>query len=618
MQVPFTNSLRFKIGFSYIFLMVINMGVTIWTIYNFGRLTNALTEILSQNYPNTITVENMARSVEKHDKAVRFFLNGDMNNGKIELTIAKDDFYQYFDLAKEQISNELNQAILEDIQSTHAGYLLVIDSLLQMVEEEKYSRARQFHYDDILPFYQRLSDNCFWLVEENQKSMTAVSARTKEIANDSVVAIMTATVLALIVSILIIVQFTKRIILPAEKLAETVNQIGRGQLDLKIDVQTTDEFGLLSREFNKMTERLRKFETLNIDKILSEKQKSETIVTSLSDAMIVCDSKGVIQHINEAAERLFGRKQENLIGHLARELTSDKILSSIFCEQERSSFINQPFVEFQMNGKTIYLRPRISSIHSRYNEREGTIFILQDVTQFKELDKMKSDFMATVSHEFRTPVTSMTMGVDILRQQLLGPLTKEQVDMLDSFKQDCGRLTKLVRDLLQLSKLESGKIKPSEERIDMRVLLESAVGQVQLPFKEKNITVELKLPENLPSIVGDTQQISWVILNLLNNALQFTPSGGRVEVSALVSQNYLNVHVKDTGKGIPEESLEKIFNKFVQVKHPNDPTPGSVGLGLSIAKDIIEMYGGKIWVESEINKGSTFTFQLPVQQGTTT
>ncbi|MBI3195896.1 MAG: HAMP domain-containing protein, partial [Ignavibacteriae bacterium] len=372
MQVPFSNSLRFKIGFSYIFLMAINMGVTIWTIYNFGRLTNALTEILSKNYPNTITVENMARSVERHDKAVRFFLNGDINNGKIELTIAKDEFYQYFDAAKEQISNELNQAILEDIQSTHTGYLMLIDSLQIIIEEGKFTRARQFHYDDLLPFYQRLSDNCFWLVEENQKSMTAVSTRTKEIANDSVIAILTASLIALVVSILIIIQFTKRIILPAEKLAETVNQIGRGRLDLKIDVQTTDEFGLLSREFNKMTERLRKFEAMNIDKILLEKQKSETIVTSLSDAMIVCDANGTIQHINESAEQLFGRKQENLVGHLAKELTSDKILSSIFFEQERSSFINQPFVEFQKNGKTVYLRPRISYISSRYNEREGT------------------------------------------------------------------------------------------------------------------------------------------------------------------------------------------------------------------------------------------------------
>ncbi|MBI3190004.1 MAG: HAMP domain-containing histidine kinase [Ignavibacteriales bacterium] len=282
-----------------------------------------------------------------------------------------------------------------------------------------------------------------------------------------------------------------------------------------------------------------------------------------------------------------------------------------------STFINQPFVEFQMNGDMLYLRSRISPIFSRHNEREGTIFILQDVTQFKELDKMKSDFMATVSHEFRTPVTSMTMGVDILRQQLLGPLTKQQEDMLDSFKQDCGRLTKLVRDLLQLSKLESGSIRRSEELIDMRTLIISAANQVKLQFKEKGIEIAVTIPNSLPSITGDTQQISWVVLNLLNNAHQHTPSGGKVELSVSVAGDELLLSVKDSGNGIPKEYLGKIFDKFVQVKHPNDPTPGSVGLGLSIAKDIVEMYGGKIWVESEVKKGSTFTVQLPVQQGVT-
>ena len=615
MQVPFVNSLRFKIGFSYIVLMLINMAVMIWTIYNFGRLTSALTNILSTNYPAVIAVENMARSVERHDKAVRLFLNDDLNNGKIELALAKEEFYQYFDKSKEQINNELNGAILEDIKSTHEGYLMLLDSLQHLVEKKRFDAARTFRYDNILPFYQRLSDNCFWLIEENQRSMAKVSTRTKEIANDSVIAIISASVLAMIFSIIIIFQFTKRIILPAEKLTATVGKIGQGQLDLKIDVSTSDEFGLLSREFNKMTERLRRYEAMNIDTILLEKQKSETIVTSLTDAIIVCDAKGIIQHINEGAETLFGIHRDAMIGKYATQIVSEPVITEIFREKEKSNFINQPFIEFNANGRRIYFHPRISPIYSRYEEREGTVFIFQDVTQFKELDKMKSDFMATVSHEFRTPVTSITMGVDILRQGLLGPLTPQQEELLESFKQDCGRLTKLVRDLLQLSKLESGKIKQSREQVDLLKLMDSCISQVRLQFKERGITLNTILPPTLPGVYGDEQQLSWIVLNLLNNALQYTQAGGSVEISAKTMDGHISVCVKDTGKGIPPEFLDKIFDKFVQVKHPNDATPGSVGLGLSIAKDIVELYGGKIWVESEINKGSTFTFELPAQQG---
>ena len=615
MQVPFFNSLRFRIGFGFIVLIVINVAVMVWTVYNFGRLSSAITEILSHNYPSVIAVENMALSVEHHDKAVHSFLNGDINNGKIELALAKDEFYQYFNQTQEEMTSDLNKAILEDIQSTYSGYLLLIDSLQHLVEARKYLIAREFHYDGIVPFYDRLNDNCFWLIEETQKSMLQVSGQTKLIANDAVIAIISASIFAMIFSIFVIIQFTRRIIIPAEKITSTVSRIGRGQLDLKIDVQSSDEFGLLSREFNKMTERLRRFEAMNIDEILLEKQKSETIVTSLRDAIVVSGADGTILHVNEGAEELFGLQRNQMMGKPVADLTNDPILNSIFRTQEQSNYFNQPFIEFISNGKTTYLHPRISPILSRYGEREGTVFILQDVSEFKELDKMKSDFMATVSHEFRTPVTSMTMGADILRQRLLGPLTKAQEDLLESFKQDCDRLTKLVRDLLQLSKLESGKAAQREEHIQIKKLILSAVNQLQIQFNERGINLIVTVPETLPTILGDEQQLSWVIVNLLNNALQYTSQGGKVELSACAKEDTLRLMVKDTGKGIPREYFDKIFDKFVQVKHPNDPTPGSVGLGLSIVKDIVEMYGGKIWVESEVNKGSTFTVELPLSQG---
>jgi signal transduction histidine kinase len=207
------------------------------------------------------------------------------------------------------------------------------------------------------------------------------------------------------------------------------------------------------------------------------------------------------------------------------------------------------------------------------------------------------------------------MGVDILRQQILGPLTCEQQELLESFKQDCARLTKLVRDLLQLSKLESGKMIQSVDNIDLRKLILGVVNQLQIQFTEQGIQLDCIVPEHFPMLKGDEQQFSWVILNLLNNALQYTNTGGKVEISASATNEAIRVSVKDTGKGIPPEFHERIFQKFVQVKHPNDPTPGSVGLGLSIVKDIIELYGGTIRVESEVNKGSTFTFELPLQQG---
>jgi PAS domain S-box-containing protein len=616
MQIPFLNSLRFKIGFGYIILVVINLAVTAWAIYNFGRLTLALNTILTDYFPNVIAVETMAHAVERHDLALTTMLNGDLVVGKTEFENAKEEFFQVFDRANENRSlpDSIEVMILDNVRSTYEGYLLVSDSLYALVSKGRIKAAKEFYSNIVRPFSQRLSDNSFWLVEENQKAMLNVSQETKRTSDEAIIAVLFAAVLATGLSIVTIVQFTKRIIEPAEKLTETVHQIGRGHLDLKIDIKTNDEVGELSREFNKMTERLRRYEELNIEKILSEKQKSETIVESISDVIIVCDSESTVQLINHAAEGLLQIQEQDIIGRKVNDCIPDDRIREIFQSPEKASSLNQPYLQFRHNGRPVYLRPRVSEIPSLHGGRGGMVLILQDVTQYKELDKMKSDFMAAVSHEFRTPLTSINMSVDILRQQILGPVTRAQEELLLSSKQDCERLTKLVRELLQLSKLESGKIERREDQVDIVRVIDAAIQPLHLPFKEKGVELEILTDDSLPTLVGDEQQLSWVISNLANNALRYTPAGGRVSITAVREQGSVLVRVSDTGRGIPPDHLGNIFDKFVQVKQSLDATPGSVGLGLAIAKEVVEMYGGSIWVESELNKGSTFSFRLPLMQ----
>jgi NtrC-family two-component system sensor histidine kinase KinB len=615
MQIPFFHSLRFKIGFGYIVLVIINIAVTAWAIYNFGRLALALNTILSENYPNVIVLETMAHAVEKHEHALTSMMNNEFENGKNEFESAKEVFYRTFYQANENRAVPEAGPILDDIRSTYEGYILVSDSLAQFAEHQQFAKAKAFYSNNVRQFSQRLSDNCFWLIEENQKEMGKVSQQTKRISDEAIIAVLFAAFIAVGLSIITMVQFIKRIIEPAERLTETVHQIGRGHLDLKIDINTNDEVGELSREFNKMTERLRKFEEMNIQKILSEKQKSETIVESISDAIIVCDSFSTIQLINRSAEELLRMNESDVVGKQIEQCLSDERILNILKHPSDAEAVNMPYLQFQHRGRQVYLRPRVSEIPSKYGGRSGVVLILQDVTQFKELDKMKSDFMAAVSHEFRTPLTSINMGVDILRQQLLGPLTPAQQELINASKQDCERLTKLVRELLQLSKLESGKIDLREDMIDIRKVIESTIHPLQLPFKEKGVSLRTTLEENLPQLIGDEQQFSWVISNLVNNALRYTSAGGCVEISAAKEGENMLLKVRDTGRGIPPESLTKIFDKFVQVKQTLDLTPGSVGLGLAIAKEIVEMYGGKIWVDSEVGKGSTFSFRLPIAQG---
>ncbi|HZY09938.1 MAG TPA: ATP-binding protein [Bacteroidota bacterium] len=589
--------------------------MTAWAVYNFGRLKLSLNTILNDNYANVVVVEKMALSLQDHEDAVLAILNRDVNNGKVKFTESKDGFFQLFQQASENPTVSEAGPILKSIQSTYEGYLLGVDSLISLANRGDFISAKSFYDNILITFSKNLTDYCFWLIEENQKEMIKVGEQTKIMSDEAIIAVLVASILAFGLSVLMIVQFTKRIIEPAERLTDTVYQIGRGRLDLKIDIQTNDEIGELSREFNKMTERLRQFEELNIEKILSEKQKSETIVQSISDAIIVCDGNSKIQLINRTAEELLNISERHVVGKSIKESISDERIQHICANANDPSSVNQPYLQFHYRGRPVYLRPRISVIPPIHTERSGMVLVLQDVTQFKDLDKAKSDFMAVVSHEFRTPLTSINMALDIIRQRLLGSLTEAQEDLLRSAKQDGERLTKLVRELLQLSKLESGKFEVREKAIDLRKVVESAIQPLSLPFKEKGVEMKLSLEDDLPPLIADEQQLSWVISNLLSNALRYTDKGGCVEIIATPQGGSVIVQVRDTGQGIPQEYIENIFDKFVQVKQSTDFTPGSVGLGLAIAKDIVEMYGGKIWVESEVHKGSTFSFRMPAAQG---
>lgn len=615
MRTPFLNSLRFKIGFGYIVLVILNIGVTTLAIYFFGRLTLSFNSILNESYPHVVVLERMAHLVDRHEHGLTMIMNGDVEDGYTEFKTAKEEFYQVFDKANERRSLPDADLILDNIKSTYDGYILNSDSLFSLALRNKTRAARTYYSDIVRSFSQRLSDLCFWLIEENQKEMMQVAKNTKRTSDEAIIAVLFAAFIAIGLSIITMVQFTRRIIEPAEKLTETVNQIGRGQIDLKIDIATNDEIGELGREFNKMTERLRKYEELNVEKLISEKQKSETIVESITDTILVCDSEFNIQLINHSAEDLLNIREKDVIGKKMSDYITDERILEIFQSPRSAAVLGQPYLQFRHHGKQVFLRPRVSEIPSLHGGRGGLVLILQDVTQFKELDKMKSDFMAAVSHEFRTPLTSINMSVDILRQELLGPLTKTQADLLESSKQDCDRLTKLVKELLQLSKLESGKFELREEHVDIKKVVESTLQPLRLQFKEKGVDLIFSLDHDLPFFIGDEQQLSWVISNLVNNALRYTYQGGSVTIKLRKIADQLLLQVIDTGRGIPPEFLDKIFDKFVQVKQALDLTPGSVGLGLALVKEIVEMYGGKIIVDSEVGKGSTFSIYLPITEG---
>jgi two-component system, NtrC family, sensor histidine kinase KinB len=614
MEIPLYNSIRFRISLGFIILVAISILITIWAIINFNRLGSSVDQIIRENYLSVVAAENMVRSLEVEDNALIALLT-DQSRSNVDIyQQTKIDFFQWLQKTQERASHPLQHKLLDTIQIQHRRYEELADTLIMFIFDPQLNQiARTYQFGTIRPMNENLKQNCFRLIEMNQQEMFELDKRARQISSEATYAVLIASLIAVALAIIASAQFTRSLVEPAERLTETVRKIGRGRLDLKIDVLTNDEFGELSREFNKMTERLRKFEELNIEKILEEKQKSETLVQNITDAIIVCDNQNRIILINDAARRLFKVGKDDVNGLDLSKIIFDEKVKNIFINPKSSTYLQQPYLLLKTDSNDVYVRPKISEIPLPGGETLGNVLILQDVTQFRELDRMKSEFMATVSHEFRTPLTSINMSVDILKQEIVGNLNKEQQDLIHSTKQDAERLTKLVRELLELSKLESGKFQLRRELVSINEIITDTIKPILLPFKEQSVELKLNLSDNIPKIIGDSQQLGWVISNLVNNGLKYTSKNGTVEITTFVSEDKIFVSVRDTGKGISKENINKIFDKFVQIKESMETTPGSVGLGLAIAKEIVQAYGGEITVESEIEQGSVFTFTIPIE-----
>jgi signal transduction histidine kinase len=246
----------------------------------------------------------------------------------------------------------------------------------------------------------------------------------------------------------------------------------------------------------------------------------------------------------------------------------------------------------------------------------GMVVFMGDVTHLKEVDQIKSDFVSAASHEFRTPLTSIAMSAGLLLNRTVGEVNGRQEQLLQVIREDCNRLTHLVSELLDLSRMESGKLELAKEPSRLADIVAASLRPLQGQLAERGIALELD-PElqDLPSIMADASRIAWVFNNLVSNALRYTAKGGKIGIKARVEGSWVRVAVSDTGVGIAKENLTRIFEKFVQVQNKNETPVGGAGLGLALSKEIVEKHGGKIWAESELGKGSTFYFTIPVAEG---
>jgi two-component system, OmpR family, phosphate regulon sensor histidine kinase PhoR len=389
-------------------------------------------------------------------------------------------------------------------------------------------------------------------------------------------------------------------------LTQAAQQLAEGDLDLPpIANFPEDEVGQLGRVFSSMASQLNK----KMDDLRTESSKLAAVLTQMTDGVLITDNQGRVQLINPAAEKMFETRQDDALGRSLAQTLRHHRLIELWKHCQESGETQEASLE--IIPQRIYLRGL--AIPLSHQLQGSTLLLFQDLTHLRRLETVRRDFISNISHELRTPLASIKALTETLKEGALQdpPAAGRFLDLMES---EVDTLTQIVSELLELSRIESGRVLLHFKSTSSVEILNVAVNRLRLQAKRAGLSLQVEYPQDLPDVLADRPRIEQVMINLIHNAIKFTPAGGSIVVSARAQgeglESYIVFAVRDTGVGIPADDLPRIFERFYKADRAR--SGGGTGLGLAIARHLVEAHGGRIWVESREGQGSSFFFSLPI------
>jgi two-component system, NtrC family, sensor histidine kinase KinB len=594
--------LRHKLSLGFGALLFITLVIGIQSILQLTTLGESIDVILRENYRSVIACQQMKEALEQIDKGV--LLNLLRDTAQDEELIRKNQLAFQTALQVEQntitLPGEGEKA--SQLQELFARYQAALRRIGYPAVGS--STRREIYFSDLLPLFQKIKSTADEILQMNQQNMSESNDMARSRAAGArrrmYVLLLSGTVLAIIFILL-----TGRWILrPIRRLIQSADEIRRGNLDLHFVSESRDEVGQLSEAFDAMAASLREFRRSDQVKLARVQRATQQAFDNLPDAVAVLDLEGKVEAATKSAKDLFGLTPSPVTSKSVvpwmRELHDQAL-------QQRGP-VQQNIIQSFVGGDKRYYRPEAIPIMDVQNEPTGVIVLLQDVTQLHEQEEIKRRVIATASHQLKTPLTSIRMAIHLLLDEKVGKLSDKQTELVTAAREDADRLHDILNDLLDTSRISSGRVPMDFHSVSPAALAAEAVEPFQRAAQEKNIALNVDIPFNLPKIEGDSTRLHHVFANLLSNALKYTPGGGRITLSAESDETSVHFSVSDTGQGIPEMYVARVFDPFFRV--PDQTKETGAGLGLAIVKEIVEAHGGTIDVESRQGKGSTFTFAL--------
>jgi PAS domain S-box-containing protein len=615
-------SVRTKLLFGYLIFIVALVALGAWGAWRLREMGSVSRRIMSNNYDSVVAAQDMKESLERQDSAAVFALLGARDKAAAQLREHRAKFDQNFEKAANNITEIGESAAVEAIRVDRRKYYEMFDAFMQRVNSTDQSadsvtrpevRSERAEYFNLLePQFNKLRAECEHLLQLNQRAMVAKSEAAAGVAQLWFYRTLLIAGVLVAAGIYLAFFLANRIVEPLRELTATTAKMAGGDLNAKVDVSSRDELGILAAEYNRMAERIRQLRTSDMGRLMMAQQTTEAAIDSLYDPIIVTDGEGLVTKLNPAAEEIFGSERENTgkhIGDVARDVRiAGAVAEAIESQRPVAGEGMSSVLPLAVDGSERAFRLRTTPMRDNGSRLLGAVTLLEDITHLREIDRLKSEFIANASHELRTPLTSVQMGVHLLLEGAAGDLNDKQTEVLSACREDCERLDKLMRDLLDLSRIEAGESQPELNTVKTREFIVSVTEDLRPRVESKGLAFNVQVSVGLPDVFIDASQIERVLANLVVNAIRYTKQG-EIRIAAEPRGGYVAISVSDTGTGIPQEYLPHIFEKFVQV--PGTPT-GGAGLGLAISRLIVEAHGGQISVQSEVGQGSTFTFTLPV------
>lgn len=607
-----TLSLRGKLLLCQVPLLTALLALAVLALSTIAQLGESAQNILSDNYRSVLAAQRMKEAIERMDSGALFLIAGQRELGIEQMKQNQQRFEIALHIEEDNITEPGEAEVAKKLRARWELYLNRCNSYVKTEDPAALSAA---YFQSLAPAFLAVKETADEVLGLNQDAMVHKSERARRTAQRLIYSTATAALLAMALGVLASTILTARLLQPLARLGQAARRIGAGDLDARAQVEGSDELSQLSSEFNAMADHLQRFRRSSLGELLQAQQAAQSIIESLPDPVLLFDTGGRLLTVNQAAERMLEVNVRSLTEPLAAlppAIVAAVVRVRSHVLSGRGPYVPRDFGEAVSKTTTEgerYLLPRATPVYGERGGVQGVSVILQDITRLRRFDELKNDLVATVAHEFRTPLTSLRMSIHLCLEEVVGPLTAKQTELLAAAREDCERLQAFIDDLLDLARLQAGRLPMRKVKLPVRELLDAAIAEQQSSAQQKQVTLCINTQLTTEQVPADPERLPLVFGNLIANAIRHTPEGGTVTVAARLVEHRLRFEIKDSGPGIPTEYQREVFQKFFRIP---GGVSGAAGLGLSIAKEIVEAHGGEIGVESEPGSGATFYFLLPL------